>query len=401
MMAIEKTLFVYPWTMADRGVEETVRFLKDETHSDALYVNCSYHSGRFFQPMHGHDVLTRHSSGVSFMPDASFYPEQLQPVIDGNAQPGLHERIREACEKHGIRYYSWTVGLHQSSLGREHPEYCVTNVFGTTFDYALCPSQPVVRQYLAGLVRNVAETLMPARILIETPNFLGFVHGHHHELILSQMGEVGQYLMSLCFCDACRQRAAQEGIDTEELAVIVRDHVSYLIERERGAIDATFTHAELASLLIEEPLIHAYTQMRIRSVTELLRDIQSMLQSKASELLIVPSVFTRPGSKAWMEGTGLKQLDSFIDGIMLLSYFPDPALVKADIEWLRLFAKQAPLHAAFNAGGSDAPSEAVLTANVMEALEHQPRSINYYNASLLTRTRLKWIGNINRRIEGN
>jgi len=397
-MSIDKGLFVYPWTLGEAGVDEPIRYYRDELGVNALYVNGSYHSGRFFQPTSETRVMTRHDSGLSFLPDLKLYPEELRPVTDKGVQDGLHARIRESCDKHGVAYRSWAVGLHSSTLGKAHPEYGVTNVFGTVFDYALCPSQPVVRQYLLGLVQDIAVNLRPGQLMLETPNFLGFIHGHHHELILSQLGPVGEYLLSLCFCDACKARASAEGIDVELLERIVKQRIAYLTERERGGIAAEFTQAELASLLVEEPLVHAYTLMRIRSVTELLREAHAITQKLGIRLLTVPSVFTRPGSKAWMEGTGLKQLDSFIDGFMLLSYFPNPAWVKADIEWLRLFAGSAPLYCAFNAGGSDAPDEATLRACVQQAVSFNPEAIVFYNASLLTETRLKWIGNINRTI---
>lgn len=400
-MAVKKGLFVYPWTLDEAGVDEPIRYYKEQAGIDSLYVNCSYHSGRFFQPLSDQRVLTRHDSGISFTPDLSFYPESLRPVVDETAKPGLHERIRESCEKLGVEYNVWAVGLHNSTLARAHPEYAVTNVFGTKYDYALCPSQPVVRQYLLGLSLNIAASFQPASIAMETPNFLGFVHGHHHELILSRLGPVAEYLLSLCFCDECRRRASEAGIDTEELANVVRQRITDLTERERGGLSAEFTQAELASLLVEEPLVYAYTAMRIRSVTELVRELHGELSGRGVKLIVVPSVFTRPGSKAWMEGTGFGQLDEFVDGFMLLSYFPNPAWVKADIEWLRMFARKAPLYSAFNAGGSDAPDEATLGACVAQALRFRPEAVAYYNASLLTRTRLDWIGRINRSIGGD
>jgi hypothetical protein len=141
--------------------------------------------------------------------------------------------------------------------------------------------------------------------------------------------------------------------------------------------------------------------MRIASVTELIKELHGITSALGIRLLAVPSVFTRPGSKAWMEGTGLKQLDAFIDGFMLLSYFPNAAWVKADIEWLRMFASRSDLYSAFNAGGSDAPDEATLASCVTEAQRNEAKGIFFYNASLLTDTRLGWTGNIMRNMNVN
>jgi len=392
----QRGYFVYPWTLDEAGADETVGRYGGQLGANALYVGCSYHSGRFFQPQSTNRVWTRHRSGLSFFPDPGLYPDELRPIVDQGAQAGQHERIREACDKHGVAYHSWAVGLHNSTLGGQHPELTVTNAFGNAYDFALCPSQPVVRQYLSGLVRNIAGSLKPASILLETPGFLGFVHGHHHELVLSQLGPVGEYLLSLCFCSGCKTRAAAAGIDAEALERKVRDKIAYLTEHERGGIPHDFTHGELASLLIEEPELYAYTAMRIAAVTELVKELHSITSAQGIRLLAVPSVFTRPGSKAWMEGTGLKQLDAFVDGFMLLSYFPNAAWVKADIEWLRLFATRSDLYSAFNAGGSDAPDEATLASCVAEARRKEAKGVFFYNASLLSNTRLEWTGRIMR-----
>lgn len=399
-MPIEKGMFVYPWTLREGDKDALIQTYAEQVGTNALYVNGSYHSGRFLQPLSEQKILTRHGSGLSFEPDISMYPEELQPVMDETVQPGLHEEIRGSCERHGVAYNSWIVGLHSSSLGRAHPQYCSKNIFGAVFDYALCPSQPVVRQYLKGLVRNVCTVLKPRNLLLETPNFIGYIHGHHHELLLSQLGPVGEYLMSLCFCPSCQQRGEEAGIDVDALQEIVRQRLSYLMEHERGGVSASFTHNELASMLVEEPLLYAYTQMRIDSVTSLIEALKEITMQHNVKLLAAPSVFTRPGSRAWQEGSGLRKLADVLDGFMLLTYFPNPDEVKADIEWLRMFAPDTPLHVAFNAGGADAPNQATLHSCVSESLQFAPESIVYYNASLLTRTRLEWIGKINREVGG-
>jgi hypothetical protein len=396
MATFERGYFVYPWTLNERNAEETVGSYRLQHGVNSLYVGCSYHSGRFFQPLSTNRVWTRHRSGLSFIPDLSFYPDELKPTVDEGALAGQHERIREACNKHGVSYHSWAVGLHNSTLARQYSDLTIRNAFGSSYDYALCPSQPIVRRYLSGLVRNIATSLKPVSILLETPGFLGFVHGHHHELVLTQLGPVGEYLLSLCFCSGCKARAAEIGIDTEALERKVKEKIDYLTEHERGAIPHDFTHGELASLLVEELQLYAYTAMRISSVTELVRELHDITTQYGIRLLVVPSVFTRPGSKAWMEGTGLRQLDEFIDGFMLLSYFPNASLVKADIEWLRMFASRSALYSAFNAGGSDAPDEATLASCVKEATRKDAKGVFFYNASLLTENRLGWTGNIMR-----
>ncbi|WP_226036707.1 hypothetical protein [Aquibacillus saliphilus] len=399
MAALQKGLFVYPWNMAEEGIEESVELYKS-VNTDTLFVSASYHSGRFFHPKATNKMHTRHDSGTSFQPDLPLYPSDLQPQVDADlCSDPIHQQIRETCDKNGISYNSWIVGMHNSTLGRSNLELCVENAYGEKYDYALCPSQPTVRKYLAALVEDVLKNLKPESVLLETPNFLGFIHDHHHELILANLGPVCEYLLSLCFCEHCQDKAAKDGIDSDLLRHRIKERINFLIENERGGVSAEFSNAELASILLEDPNLYEYSRMRLKSVTSFIKEIRSLTNSYGKMLYAVPSIFARPASRAWMEGTSLSEVAKAADGIFLLSYFSDPALVRADIEWVKLFIGDTPIFSAFNGGYPDTLSEEGLKACIKVAMDYQPFGLGIYNASLLTNTRMKWVQSVYKMVD--
>lgn len=393
---VDRGILSYPWTIAEQGVERAVGIIKQELCADSLYVSVNYHSGRLFQPLSEKKVYMRHEATYAFEPDAARYPEGMSPMTDeGIAGRHTQLAIRQACTEQGVAYRAWMVGLHNSSLGRARNDCCIRNAFGDIYDFALCPSHPVARAYVVGLTEDVCANLDPASLIVEAHGFPGFVHGHHHEKVLGSLGPVCEYLLSLCFCDFCTQAAVRAGMDVVRLQANVREKIGYLIEQERGAIGADFTQGELACLLLEDDDLYRYTRDRIDTVTSLVEEQAHIARKYGKKIVVMPSYIS---SYSWMEGTSLSRLSAVADGFFALSYFAQPDRVKADLEWIRLFAGDVPCIAGLYGGSPFTSSEGGLRACVHAALSAGASAVAYYNWSLLSRTRLEWIGAVNRSI---
>lgn len=238
--------------------------------------------------------------------------------------------------------------------------------------------------------------LDPQSLIVEAHGFLGFVHGHHHEKVLGSLGPVCEYLLSLCFCDCCKQSASSAGIDAGRLQTNVKARIGYLIEHERGAVGGDFTQAELASLLLEDNDLYRYTRVRIDTVTALVEEQTAITRQYGKKLFIMPAYMS---SFSWMEGTSLSRLSAIVDGFFVLGYFAQPEKITADLEWIRLLAGDIPCIAGMYGGSPMTANESGLRACVNAALSAGVSAVAYYNLSLLTRTRLDWIGAVNRAIE--
>jgi hypothetical protein len=58
---------------------------------------------------------------------------------------------------------------------------------------------------------------------LESLGWYGLVHLHAHDKTAGvELGDAGQYLMSLCFCPSCRDGYTQRGLAPDELAASVR-----------------------------------------------------------------------------------------------------------------------------------------------------------------------------------
>src|SRR5690606_27738025 len=80
-----------------------------------------------------------------------------------------------------LRVEAWMVLLHNTPLGRRHPDAVARNAFGDRYWYSLCPANPAVADYAVHLCCDLAEAYPVRGLVLETPGWLPYRHGYHHE----------------------------------------------------------------------------------------------------------------------------------------------------------------------------------------------------------------------------
>lgn len=405
MTSIATGIFAYPWDLHDEGVDAAARRIRRELGFDSVALNVSYHSGRFLHPRHRNGdsserfrgvINHRGGAGVSFTPAPELYGA-ITPAIDRPyTERDTIPRAVDALRQNGLGFDAWTVVLHNSTLGTRHPEHCVRNAFGDIYPYALCPADPEVRAYARALIEDVCSQFAPDTLALESPTYLGFVHGDHHELVLEPLDDVAQWLLGLCFHPSSRQAAEAHGVDSERLQRTVSELAGALIERPRGGYPAPFRSAEMTSLLLEQPDLYSYLRVRNQTVTSLLSELREVAAKHGVEVTTTSSIFERPTSRAWAEGVSLGAAAAAVDTVTAVSYFPEPTAVQADLDWLKLHIGERPFRVALNAGHPDALDAANLAAKVHIARDAGARSVTFYNYGLLSERRLGWLQHINR-----
>ena len=228
------TGYLYPWDVIDDpGAAERIAGLG----LDSITLAAAYHGVRAVTPVHPRHrfVEARHS--------ALYVPVRPQvwasaPIQPASAQPwtGHPDAFGEAkrmLSEAGVPVAAWVVlthrdpaeGVRDDGLGGG-TEYCVRNAFGDRYRYALCPSQPAVVDYARRLVAEVLELGQPAGLVVEACAPLGFNHGHlHDKSAMEGMSGLEEALLSFCFCPACSQGLADQGVDAAQLAARVRQLV--------------------------------------------------------------------------------------------------------------------------------------------------------------------------------
>lgn len=314
-------MYIYPWDLEEEGAANVLPRLRD-IGIDAISLAVSYHAGKFVRPhAPGRKVYFPEDGTIYFQPDLARYG-RIKPHL--NSRVGTYDPLRElAAHGSGFRVTAWTVGLHNTPLGMEHPSLVVRNCFGDPLWNSLCPSQPDVRAYLVALCADLAANQPLNEVAIETPGWQAYRHGHHHEFELIELTPRALVLLGTCFCDACLATATSAGVDGTGLQ-----------RRTRSELDRFFADGtQPASDPEIDPDWQAYNSMRAATVTALVAEVRAAM-SPSVDLAVIPSTQS-PNSLCWIEGSDLAALAK-ICRLEVPAYQVDVPAILADAAQVRV-----------------------------------------------------------------
>ncbi len=382
-----RSLYAYPWDVQDRGV---ARFV-DETLQRGLTgvtLAASYHAGKFLRPhaQHGARVIFPEDGVVYFEPDASRYG-QLQP--QAHSDPALRGVLGALRDNGRLAVHAWTVLLHNSRLGALHPQLTARNAFGDGYVYSLCPMQPAVFDYAVALCADVA-THGVASVVIETPGWLPYAHGYHHEFAQVRSNAWLDAMLGLCFCDACVKAGKAAGFDADALKQRVAQRIDSYLD---APVDATPEQANawIAADLLDDADLAALVRLRQARVTELVAAIRAALPAQV-QLAVIPTV-QRPTAQCWIEGSDLAALAKVADWLEVPFYEADAARTVADAwDTVRRIGGPEKIRALLRPGPPDLGDGAQLAPALAGLRELGLRDFGFYNYGLLRRARLDALG---------
>ncbi|MCX4918906.1 hypothetical protein [Streptomyces sp. NBC_00687] len=175
--------------------------------ADRVRLAYAYHGGRWL-------LTTSDPAAVAdFAPGRWFARDSERDNDDslGASLPVLGDDATAAAAAlaaAGIAVTGWLVGLHQSQLATNRPDLALFNAFGHPYRHALCPAQPEVVRYAAGLVAQTARQPQVDGLELEAFAYLGWHHQSAHDKFGVQLRPADRWLLSLCFCTACSTRLA-------------------------------------------------------------------------------------------------------------------------------------------------------------------------------------------------
>ncbi|MFF5251778.1 hypothetical protein ACFY4K_06900 [Streptomyces leeuwenhoekii] len=219
---MKASAFVYPWDV--NGDPEAPARLASLGVEQATLA-AAYHSTRALTPRHPrHRIVTAEYAAVLYPPGGHWEGRPLRPYEAGDWAPGdAYGEAAAALAGAGLEVHTWVVLAHSSRLGAEHPETSVVNAYGDRYPWAPCIAQPATRAYLVDLAAEAAVRPGARGTELESLGWYGLAHLHAHDKTGGVgLGDAGQYLMSLCFCPACRDGYGGQGLDPGELAAAVR-----------------------------------------------------------------------------------------------------------------------------------------------------------------------------------
>ncbi len=371
------SIWAYPWDLHDLTPATTTDRIT-AAGANMISLAVSYHAGRFVQPGNPkRRVYFPQDGTVYYRPDpARWQGQEIQPLqADIVATEGdiLAEMIRRR-DKRGLKVSAWTVCLHNTRLGILHPDHCLRTAHDNPSFYGLCPSSPAARAYVTTMVQEIAETYAPDRIEIESPDFMAFSHGYHHEKDGLPLTREEDFLLGVCFCNHCRRAAIQAGIPAEEARQIVCNLLDNAFAREIPSPAATTF----------SPALQSYLKWRSTGVTALIAEIRAVVP-KSTRLLLIDA--------AGSEETGIKLPDlvPFLDGILHCAYRTQSENIPNQMAATKaLLGPNKTLIAGFQLFHPSQRDRADLADKVARTKPYAD-GLNFYCLGLVPPARLDWI----------
>jgi hypothetical protein len=381
------SVWAYPWDLHDAGADAA---LAEITAAGATCVSLatSYHAGRFLQPGNPTRRVYFPEDGTVYYrldparwADAEIAPKQAAIV---EAEGDMLRHLTRAREAGGPDVSCWTVCLHNTRLGMAHPGHVVRTAFGDPGWYGLCPSSEAARGYVAGLVAEITRTYRPNRIELESPDFMGFAHGYHHEKDGLGLLPEDTFLLGVCFCEHCTARSTAAGVDAAAARAAVADHLAAAFERDLPEPQVPEFAEKGFEAFDRWPALADYLRWRTEPVTSLVARIREAAHPDTQVLLI-------DAEASWKGGVDRAPAAAACDGLLYCAYFTPAERVGDELAAARAALEGgAILIAGFQLFHPEVADADDLVARATAATPHVD-GVNFYNFGLVPRARLNWM----------
>jgi hypothetical protein len=278
-------IWAFPWDLLDVGLDAALEEIA-ATGVTSVSVATAYHAGRVLLPHNPRRcVFTLEPDVAYFRPNSAAYalsgpiPRRAAEYADIDPL----DAICTAAARVGVHVQAWTVFLHNSRLGRLHPDLTITNVFGDRYVHALCPSHPAARAYVVALGADIARNYPISALDVEALGFLGYRHASHHDKAAVTLSPLQHFLLSVCFCPYCGERIAAAGADPHAIAAAFRRALRAWFAGDQRHEQRT--EREGLHELIGEAATTALLRARDAAVVSLLADLRRTVPSDVALLV--------------------------------------------------------------------------------------------------------------------
>jgi hypothetical protein len=272
-------MFTYPWDLEAEGYDAVVGDMASHgmTHVDLA---TAYHAGKFLLPHNlRHRTYFTEDGAIYFRPELSRYGRlkpRVSSLVDESGDPV--SRFCEAARRHGVGYVAWTVLMHNTWIGTQFPDVTMHTAFGDPLLHSLNPVHPDVREYVLALVRDLVSDREVAAIMMESPGYMTYSHGWHHEINGVALDAVQERLLGTSFSAHEINAARDVGID----AAAVRDAVANLLDRAWNEgfalVDEDGQHPD-AGALLADPAFLAYARWQRDQVVSLVTEMRDTVHA--------------------------------------------------------------------------------------------------------------------------
>jgi hypothetical protein len=379
---LSASMWIYLWDLVDEGYDDVLLRLK-ENDLTSISLATAYHTGKFLEPHNPkRKVVFLEDGTVYYSPNAKLYG-RIAPIVNSlvNDGHGLRE-AKEHADRFGMQTRSWVVCCHNTALGMRYPEITCETAFGDKLFHNLCPSNNDVRIYLGALVRDIASHGVDA-IELEALQFQGYSHGYHHEREGIPLNSGMKFLLGLCFCPSCAQRAHDVHVDFAAVRKFTRDTLETHFANPSKFGDQ-YSDVEKLPQQIFGPLFEWRTSVITSFVKELAEATNSFHVKLRPMISLDPSVQK-------MAGIDVGRIAEITGGVLALGYVKDGAALRPPLSMLQSQIPGKTLTAGFQLGLPESGGKVEFLDRMKVARELGISSYNFYNYGLVPQENLSWI----------
>lgn len=339
---IATSLYCLPADVLGEGAETVLTNVVKRAGVAGVTVAASYHASRDVYPHNPLHRVARVAPGAFYQPSQLMYGDSvLRPIRSASADG--RDILEEVCHVSvalGIEASAWLVLLHRDEW--TPPEMLQVNCFGDRVPGALCPARPEVQEYVLRVVGEVCS--YPIRTLrVESLHYHGLAHGGHHERCADNLGQMATFLLGVCWCESCLERAHAEGVDGEGLAARCKGYLSGVFD---GRVPSPMATGSRLMTAVGAQMMK-YIAVRGRTVTDLAGQVALRARQCGVQVAFIDQTFMMGlpavGQKvsrvmaraAWELGIDWGGLVAADVGIEALVYVAGVEEVEAGIEWYK------------------------------------------------------------------
>lgn len=307
-------LYTYAWDLEDEGYDTALGRIAAAGFSN-VNLATSYHAGKFLLPHNPKRRLYIAEDGaVFFQPDLSRYG-RITPRVHSlaNAESNPVDRLITAAQHHDLQYVAWTVVLHNSWIGEQHPHTTAKTPFGDSLFHSLSPAHPEVREYILNLVGDLVSRYDVAAIELESTGYMGFHHDHHHLMYGVEIDDVQAELLSVSFNPSEVEGAKAAGIDVSR----VQARIVELLDRcwNLGeAVQVNGAPSANAAALLGDPELAAYRDWQHQQVVSLSAEIRETIHQHSPRTEIRHFAAMAAGERGSIDSVLMKTGDAVLAG---------------------------------------------------------------------------------------
>jgi hypothetical protein len=328
------TLSIFGPTTGDEDPHRIAANLRAVGCNSLLFFTSLYHGYRLLlrrYPLRA--IYTLETDRVFYKPDLSLYGEcRLKPERSYDAgDMDYVAALSSACRAEGIRFSALIPMCAGGRIAQSSPELAVTNLYGAKDRLFLCYNNPDVRKYRQAMIRDVVgrydiDAVMMDKIpqtMLETSALSG--------LFDPPLRTVG----SFCFCQHCKKRAEESGLDLEEVrakAIEIADRSLRIPPHIVAALsDQLMGDTEIPLLLLEEPLLYRMLDFRFETAVEFVVEIRDLVRQLRPGA-VVQAAFVPPSHighdmtspRSWLTIQSYKKYREAVDELLCVVHWgPD------------------------------------------------------------------------------